>query len=149
MSLMIFLVVSTTILSQCFFFLHCFSLIVPMKTLRSKAKVFSVEYRIYLSLLEFHLCMYITNTIYLPMILANSINTVTRQHQSIFHKTSSILLYELHIPALWLPFFFRLLIFAKNDPKKKIQVLTYCAWWDQNKKAHYSTLQIITKCINM
>ena len=59
------------------------------------------------------------------MTLANSINTVMCQ-QSIFHKTSTILLYilQLHVPTLWLTFF-SVFDFSRKT-KKKLKNLHSC-----------------------
>ena len=100
----------------------------------------SVEYRIYLSLLEFHLCMYITNTIYMHPWHLPTVSTLWCANSPFFIKL--VRYYCIYYNYIYLHcglHFFRFLIFRekrRKNEKTYIHVLAYCAcaWWDQKKK---------------
>ena len=99
----------------------------------------SVEYRIYLSLLEFHLCMYITNTIYMHPWHLPTVSTLWCANSPFFIKL--VRYYCIYYNYIYLHcglHFFRFLIFRekrRKNEKTYIHVCILCMMRSEEKAA--------------
>ena len=98
------------------FFPHCSN-----EDFTKQGQGISVEYRIYLSLLEFHLCMYITNTIYMHPWHLPTVSTLWCANSPFFIKLvryyciNTTTTYTYIVAYIFFGFWF----FAKNEEKTK------------------------------
>ena len=98
------------------FFPHCSN-----EDFTKQGQGISVEYRIYLSLLEFHLCMYITNTIYMHPWHLPTVSTLWCANSPFFIKLVryyciyTTTTYTYIVAYIFFGFWF----FAKNEEKTK------------------------------